>query len=138
VFFDGFPTKGVWAAGGTHQAAGLNVVLHHQTDYRAEVDHLLRQNGPLQDAFKTMWNEASRPIVADKVQQAVNGRSFAKGVNGYQAHASIGDIAVGWTALGPNRLSVQLNVPGMIASFMRRHPASWESTPTLLSGSDVA
>ena len=121
VFFDGYPTKGVCAAGGTHQAAGLNFVLHHQTDYPAKVDHLSRQNGPLQDVFKTMWNEAGRPIVADKVQQAVNGRSFAKGVNGYQAHASMGDIAVSWRTLGPNHLSV----PGNDCEFHA-------TTPTVL------
>ena len=122
VFFDGFPTKGVCASGGTHQAAGLNFVLHHQTDYPAKVDLLSRQNSPLQDVFKIMWNEAGRPIVADKVQQAVNGRSFARGVSGYQAHARIGDIAVSQRALGPNRLSVQLNATGNDCEFHATTP----------------
>src|SRR6266702_3705168 len=38
MFFDGFPSKGVCAAGGPHQAAGFNFVLPHVDDEPATFD----------------------------------------------------------------------------------------------------
>jgi hypothetical protein len=127
LFYDGYPAKGVCAKGGNHQAAGYDFVLAHETDYPGKVGHLGQQGGPLQDVLRKMWNEVGRAVVAERVQQAIDGRKFADGVNGYNAHASVGDVTAKWDVMGAGRYGIELRAPGNNVEFHATTPTVFGS-----------
>jgi hypothetical protein len=117
MFFDGIPSKGSCAADGTHEAAGFNFVLPHETDYIGKVENYLKNPSVMQQVIKTIWNNAGRGITADQIQQAINGRRFAKGVSAGDAHANLGNIQSTWNGSSANQISARISIPGNNVEF---------------------
>lgn len=122
MFYDGYPDKGLCKAGGGHRAAGLNFVLKHATDYPAKVAHLTTAGAPMLNVLQIMWRDEGRRVMGEGMQQAINGRRFADGVNGYDAQASIGDMVPTIRPAGEDRFAVEMNAPGNDIKFHATTP----------------
>lgn len=84
------------------------------TNYPAVVRYLLSNSTLVKQVINTIWNEGGRAVAKQQIENSINGHSFADGVGGHDANASLSAITVNQIAAGsgPNQVSMELVIPG--------------------------